>query len=239
MLVKQAIEYHDQDVLLEGYYVYDDAITTKRPLVLIAHDWSGRTEFTHKKAEKLAELGYVGFALDMYGKGKVGNTTEEKSALMKPLMEDRNILQRRINAALTTAKQLEKVDAQQVAAIGFCFGGACVLDLMRSGAVLKGVVSFHGILSSPPHHKQVFSDTKVLVLHGFDDPMVSPDDVLAFEKEMTAAKIDWQVHIYSNTMHAFTNPKANDAAFGTVYNNCSDKRSWVAMKDFFKEVFSQ
>ncbi len=236
MLVKKVIEYHDQDCVLEGCYVYDDKNKDKRPLVLVAHDWSGRNEFSEGKAEKLAELGYIGFALDMYGKGKRGHTTEEKVALMQPLMEDRQLLQRRITAALHCAQQLELVDTQKIAAMGYCFGGLCALDLARSGADINGVVSFHGLLNPPPHKNQMIK-AKILVLHGHDDPMVTPDNVLAFENEMTEATVDWQVNVYSHTKHAFANPMANDPVLGTIYNPVADKRSWIAAKNFFIEVF--
>ena len=238
MLVKKTIEYKDHDVLLEGYYVFDDAIKNKRPLVMVNHDWTGRNEFANQKAEKLAELGYVGFAVDMFGKGKLGKTNEEKMELIQPLMADRNLLQRRMLAAFNTAKQLEQVDQNKTAAIGFCFGGLCVLDLARSGADVTGVVSFHGLLNGLPEKKDTEIKAKILALHGFDDPMVPPDLVLAFEKEMTAAKADWQLHVFGNTMHAFTNPLANDPNLGTVYSACADKRSWIMMKDFLQEIFT-
>jgi dienelactone hydrolase len=237
MLVKKSIEYRDGEVLLEGYYVYDDAIKGKRPLVLVTHDWTGNAEFSKTKAEALAELGYVGFALDMFGKGKTGNTKEEKSALIQPLVSNRPLLQQRMLAAFTTATQLAEVDATKAAAIGFCFGGLCVLDLARTGLDIKGVVSFHGLLFPPTPALNKDIKAKVLVLHGFEDPMAPPDQVLAFEKEMTAAKADWQVHVYGNTMHAFANPQANDPGFGTVYNKAAASRSWVAMKNFFQEIF--
>lgn len=237
MLKMQKIDYRDGDVSLEGFYAYDDKIKDKRPAVLVAHDWSGKNEFACKKAERLAELGYVGFALDMFGKGITGNTKEEKSALIQPFIADRNALQRRILAAFETVKQLDGVDNTRIGAIGFCFGGLCVLDLARSGADVKGVVSFHGLLNAPENFTPRPIKAKVLALHGFDDPMVTPDQITTFGQEMTHAKANWQFDIYGNAMHAFTNPNANDAAFGTVYNKQADTRSWIAMKEFFKEVF--
>lgn len=237
MLVKNTIAYRDQDVVLEGYYVFDDVYQNQRPLVLIAHDWTGKTEFTQKKADKIAEMGYVGFALDMYGKGKVGKNNDEKKALMQPLMDDRSILQRRMLAAYNTALDLDQVDKQRTAAMGFCFGGTCALDLARTGVDLTGVVSFHGGLAAPANLTKPTIKSKILILHGYEDPMVPPAQVSDFEKEMTAAKVDWQVHIYSKTMHAFTNPLANDPGFGTVYSKCADKRSWIAMENFFEEIF--
>ncbi len=237
MIVKQSFEYFDHDVLLEGYYAYDNAIEGKRPLVLISHDWTGRTDFNSEKAEKLAALGYVGFALDMYGKGKVGKNIDEKKALMMPLMEDRAALQQRIVAGLTAAATLEQVDTTKIAGIGYCFGGTCVLDLARTGADVKGVVSFHGGLEAPESLKRNRIVSKILVLHGYDDKMVPLAHVAEFENEMNAAKADWQVHVYGGAMHAFTHSLANDPDFGILYNAVADKRSWIAMENFFVEIF--
>jgi len=236
MIKTQKIDYSDGSVTLEGYYAFDDEEKHKRPLILVVHDWSGRNEFACQKAKKLAELGYIGFALDIYGKGKIGNNNDEKSALMNPFMQDRNLLRKRLLAALDTAKNLEIVDSNRIGAIGFCFGGLCALDLARSGASLAGVVSFHGLLA-PPDLKKEKIQAKILVLQGHDDPMAPPAQVLSFQNEMTEAQVDWQIHIYGRTVHAFTNPLANDPGFGTVYNACADKRSWIAMKNFFTELF--
>jgi dienelactone hydrolase len=237
VLKKQKFEYRDDDVVLEGHYAYDASLSGKRPGVLVAHDWSGKNDFTCNKADKLAELGYVGFALDMYGKGKKGHTKEEKIALMSPLKQDRTKLQKRILAALAAVKTLEQVDTARMGAIGFCFGGLCVLDLARSGAEVKGVVSFHGALDAPENLANHSIKSKILVLHGFDDPMVTPDHVIAFGQEMTHAKVDWQLTMYGNAMHGFTNPEANDPGFGIVYDKHANARSWIAMKEFFREVF--
>lgn len=237
-LYAQKIEYYDHDTILEGYYAYHQTGPAQKPAVIIAHDWSGHSEFVRQKAEQLAELGYVGFALDMYGKNKFGNTNEEKAALMQPFMQDREKLRTRILAAFETVKKLECVNPQKIGAMGFCFGGLCVLDLARSDVGIQGVVSLHGILSSPAHSQQKSTRTHLLILHGHDDPMVPPEQVAHFEKEMTDIGADWQMHIFSHTKHAFTNPKANDPSFGTVYHSLSDKRSWVLMKSFFEEMFN-
>lgn len=236
MLENKKIEYKDKEVLLEGYYAIDKNKSGKRPAVLVVHDWSGRNEFADKKAEKLAELGYVGFALDVFGKGKLGTTNEEKSALITPFVQDRKLLSQRLLTAFELIKTLDNVDVNHIGAIGFCFGGLCVLDLARSGADIKGIVSFHGLLNKPSFPSQKIK-AKILALHGHDDPMVPPDQVLAFETEMTEAKVDWQLHVYGNTMHAFTNPKAHDPGFGTVYNALAEQRSWRLMQDFFAEIF--
>ena len=236
-IITTTIAYYDGDVVLDAYIAYDDAVAGRRPAVLVSHAWAGRNEFVAEKAKKLAELGYVGFALDMYGKGVLGSNTDENAALMQPFMEDRAMLQQRITAALNTIKLLPWVDDSKIAAIGFCFGGLCVLDLARTGAEIKGVVSFHGLLGAPGNTDGNTISAKVLVLHGNDDPMAPVDQVNALQNELTSADVDWQVHIYGHTMHAFTNPEANDPDFGTVYQADADRRSWDAMKNFLEEIF--
>jgi len=236
MTTPRLVEYRDDTVLLEGYYAPAVCAPATSPAVIVIHDWTGKNEFACKKAEKLAKLGYAGFALDMYGKGKIGNTKEEKMALMQPLISDRSTLLTRILAAYDTVRELPEVDATKIAAIGFCFGGLCVLDLARSGTDVKGVVSFHGLLNAPENATQQKIKSKILALHGFDDPMVPHDQIIAFGDEMTAAKADWQLHMYGGTMHAFTNPMANDPGFGTVYHKTADERSWQSMVDFFREI---
>lgn len=236
-IISNTVGYMDGDVQLEAFFAFDDALSGRRPAVLINHAWGGRDEFVAEKARKLAELGYVGFALDMYGKGILGSGPEENARLMQPFMADRALLQKRIQAALFAVRQLPWVDDSKIAAIGFCFGGLCVLDLARTGADIKGVVSFHGLLGAPGNTQGNAIKAKVLALHGHDDPMVSPEQVLAFEQEMTEAGADWQVHAYGHTMHAFTNPVANDPAFGTVYQADADRRSWQAMQNFLAELF--
>ena len=236
-MLTQNIQYQDHEVLLQGFLAYqDDSI--KRPAVLICHDWSGCNDFVRRKAEKIAELGYVGFAIDMYGKDKCGQTKEEKSALMSPFMSDRDLLLQRIRAGLNALKGMAVVDTTKIAAMGFCFGGLCVLDLARSGEAIRGVVSFHGLLNSPEGHKASPIKAKVLALHGYDDPMGPPNQVIEFANEMTAAKADWQLHLYGHTLHAFANPEANDPAFGTVYNAQADQRSWQTMINFLQEIFA-
>jgi dienelactone hydrolase len=228
----------DGDVVLEAFFAVDDARTGRRPAVLINHTWVGRDEFVAGKAKKLAELGYVGFAVDMYGKGVLGSGPEENMKLMQPFMTDRAMLQQRMKAALAAVKLMPWVDDSKIAAIGFCFGGLCSLDLARTGVDIKGVVSFHGLLVPPGNTQGAAIKAKILTLHGNDDPLVPAEQVLAFEQEMTEAGADWQLHTYGNTMHAFTNPLANDPAFGTVYQADADRRSWVAMQNFLTEIFA-
>lgn len=236
-MITRTMDYEDGSRLLEGYLAYHDTGKPK-PAVLVAHDWSGRREFACTAAEKIADMGYVGFALDMYGKGIVGadGDAEKNGALMSPFAKDRALLRRRINAALNTVRQLPQVDATRVAAMGYCFGGMCVLELARSGADVRGVISVHGIFM-PGNVANEKITAKVLCLHGHDDPMVPPEQVLAFETEMTQAGVDWQIHVYGGTMHAFTNPKANNPDFGTVYKETAANRAYRSIADFLSEIF--
>jgi len=236
-IISSTINYLDGETVLEAFIAYDNAISGQRPTVLIAHAWAGRDNFVAEKARKLAELGYLVFALDMYGKGILGSSIEENAALMQPFIEDRQLLQQRINAALLASKQLPWSDNSKIAAIGFCFGGLCVLDLARSGADIQGVLSFHGLLNAPENTANQPISAKVLMLHGHDDPMSTAEQVSAIQQEFTNADVDWQIHQYGQTQHAFTNPQANDASLGTVYQPIADKRSWQAMQNFLTEVF--
>lgn len=227
--------YHHGMQELHGFLAYDDSTDKPRPAVIVAHDWTGRNDFACHKAEVLAEMGYLGFALDMYGEGRLGSTDDEKKALMGPLAGDRALLRDRLQAAFDTVVAMPEVDSNRVAIIGFCFGGLCALDLARSGADLQGTVSFHGLLGKPDLKPQLIK-SKILVLHGYDDPMVKPDAVNAFCDEMTQARADWQLHMYGHVQHGFTNPKANDTKLGTLYNKTAAQRSWLAMANFLEEV---
>lgn len=209
-----------------------------RPAVLVVHDWSGRNDFACHKAQMLAKLGYIGFAVDMYGDGLVADATEQKKALMQPLVNDRAFLRERIRAAFDAVAGMENVDNQRIAVMGFCFGGLCALDLARTGADIVGAISFHGLLNAPMEQPNQSIKAKLLVLHGYDDPMVKPLDVNDFCQEMTDAGVDWQVHMYGQTQHAFTNPLAHDATLGTLFNSQSASRAFQAMTNFLAEVFA-
>lgn len=222
---------------LEGYVAYDASHQERRPVVLVVHDWSGRNEFACQKADMLAGLGYVGFAVDMYGDARTGDTVEQKTALMQEVTRDRGFLRARIEAALHAAAELDYVDMRQVVVIGFCFGGLCALELARSGANIRGVVSFHGLLDKAPDLDNHPITAKLLILHGYNDPMVSPEQVNVFCDEMTAAGVDWQVHMYGQILHAFTNPAAHDEKLGTVYNARAEYRAIQSMTNFLKELF--
>lgn len=234
----RTVDYSHAGTPLEGFFAYDDRRPQPLAAVLVSHAWGGRDEFVCNKARRLAELGYAAFALDMYGKGVLGRGPDENAGLMQPFMENRSLLQSRITAALDTVRLQPEVDSRRIAAMGFCFGGLCVLDLARTGADIRGVASFHGLLIPPGNTAGNRIKAKVLAMHGFDDPMVPPEQVVALGRELTAAGADWQIHAYGNTVHAFTNPVANDRAFGTVYDETADRRSWQSLRDFLAEVLN-
>jgi dienelactone hydrolase len=234
----EEIVYQDNGVSCRGFIAYNPETTQPAPCVLVAHDWSGRSKAACQVARLLAEMGYVGFAIDMYGDARIGETTEDKTALMNSIASNRKKLSQRINLALQTAQSHSRVNPLKVAAIGFCFGGLCVLDLARSGAEVKGVISFHGILNEPSDKECNKITAKVLALQGYDDPLSPPKEIQAFEKEMTAKNVDWQIHLYGKVMHAFTNPNAHEPELGLQYNAVAEKRSWGAAKNFLNELFS-
>lgn len=240
MLKTEYLEYRDGDTVLEAYVAYNEDAQEPLPCVLVAHDWSGRREYACAGAEKMAELGYVGFAVDIYGKGVFGKDGDPdgNAALMTPYAEDRALLRRRMLAALKAARRLSQVDDDNIAAMGYCFGGMAVLELARAGALVKGVASVHGLLGQGAEHGGAIQ-SKVLIMHGHDDPMATPDQVASLQKEMTEAGVDWQVHVFGNTKHAFTNPAANNPDFGTVYSQQATRRTEQALAAFFHELFTE
>ena len=242
-MINERISYMQDNTLFQGEMYYDENLKETAPCILVAHAWMGQDDFARAKARSLASLGYVGFAIDYYGNAKVVHTKEEATSLMQPLFLDRVSIQARLKAALDVAAQHPKVNPKKIGGIGFCFGGLCVIELFRSGADMRGAVSFHGILGDEKEGKKaktvpLASGIKgsLLVLHGYDDPMVTHEDIVKFQKELNDAHIDWQMHFYGNTSHAFTVPQANDKSMGLMYNPVSEKRSWRSMKNFFEEV---
>jgi dienelactone hydrolase len=235
----QYLDYTDGEITCEAYVAYDESVTSKRPCVLVSHQWSGQSDVERKKAEELARLGYVGFAIDIYGKGVRGGLLEDNSKLMQPFLDDRAMLRRRILAALAAAQKHPMVAPDLIGAIGYCFGGLCALDLARSASPgVKGVVSFHGVLSPPNIGEQSTITAKILILHGYDDLLAPPEHVLAIARELTEAKADWQLHAYGHTMHAFTAEGANFPERGFMYNAAAARRSWTAMKNFLEEALA-
>ncbi len=227
------VPYTDGSCSLEGFAA--QTVPEKRPVVILCHAWNGRDQFICEKAEMMARWGYVGFALDMYGKGVVGKSKEENAALKQPFIEDRSLLQRRLLKGYEAACSLPHIDPEKIAIIGFGFGGLCALDLARSGVNLRGAVSVYGHYDAPPKKKSITA--KILVLHGYDDPIVKPEEMRDFANEMTKEKVDWQAHTYSNTMHAFMNPAVNMPEAGLLYNPVSAQRAWHEIQGFLEEVF--
>lgn len=239
---REEINYKCGETSCRGYYVYNEIVQEQRPGILLAHAWRGQDDFVREKADSLARLGYVAFAADLYGEGKTAETNEEAEALMVPLFLNRQLLRDRITAAYDTLKQQSYVNKKKIGALGFCFGGLVTIELLRSGADIAGAVSFHGLLGDTlgDHKAETVANANsikgaLLLLHGNDDPMVSDEDIKAIDQEMTAAGVDWQMHTYGKTQHAFTVPEANDPERGTVYNEKAAKRSWQAMQNFFNE----
>lgn len=216
----------------------------KAPLVLVAHDYKGRGDFAISQAEKLANLGYVGVALDNFGDAKVVVDDNEAMQLIQPLFVDREHLQTRMKAGLEAASKLGFVDSSKIGAIGFCFGGLCVIELLRSGVSVKGVVSFHGVISDNLRNTQAKRAPKqaikgsLLLLHGADDPMNSWKDLENLANEMKQAQVDWEFDLYGNAVHAFTNPQAHDKSNGLAFDEKANKRSFARMELFFKEIFA-
>lgn len=234
-LVKKTVEYKEGSTTLEGYLVYDDAIKGSRPGVLVVHNWMGVTEETKEKANAVAELGFVAFAADIYGKGVRPKTSDEAGGLAGKYKSDRGLLRKRADAGLKTLAKQTGVDAKRLAVIGYCFGGTTAIELGRSGADVRTIVSFHGGLDSPTPADGKKIKGKVLALAGADDPFQKPADLTAFQEEMRNAKVDWQLFQYGGAVHSFTEKAAgNDNSKGAAYNELADQRSWQAMQDFFK-----
>jgi dienelactone hydrolase len=206
--------------------------------VLVVHEWWGHNEHTRNQARRLAEAGYVGFALDLYGKGKVATHPKDAEAFMNEAAKDPAVLAARFNAALEQLKQDPRVAPAKIAAIGYCFGGSVVLGRARAGADLDAVVSFHGALATKSPAEKGKVKARVLVLTGAADPMVPPEQVEAFNKEMKAAGAKFRVVSYPGARHGFTNPDADKAGMDALaYNAEADKKSWAAMLELFKQVF--
>jgi dienelactone hydrolase len=237
-VITKNIEYKDKETVLEGYLAYDDAIKGTRPGILVIHDWMGMGPYGKRRSEQLAKLGYVAFAADIYGKGVHPQSAAEAGKLASTYKNNRSLFRERALAGLAALKKQPFVDLKRLAVIGYCFGGTGALELGRAGAEVDGIVTFHGGLDNPAPEDAKNIKAKVLVLHGADDPNVPDAQVAAFEDEMRKAKVDWQLVKYSGAVHAFTNKDAgNDNSKGVAYNASADRRSWIAMQDFFREIF--
>ena len=240
-LVEKTVDYQHDGVTLEGFHVYDDAVTGKRPAVLVIHQWTGLSDNEKDRSRMLAQLGYNVFAADIYGKGirPVPPAAGQEAGKYK---SNRELYRGRLKAGLEELKKDERTDTAKIAAIGYCFGGTGVLELARGGADIAGVVSFHGGLDAADGMAATKGNVKpkVLVCHGAVDPFVPTEQVLAFGKEMDEAGADWQFVAYGNAVHSFTQKSAgNDTSKGSAYDEKADKRSWEAMKAFFAEIFAK
>ncbi|MGE0665160.1 MAG: dienelactone hydrolase family protein [Sphingomonadales bacterium] len=230
---------HAHDGVTCELYVSAPEGAGRRPAVLVAHNWAGQGPPEREAADRLAALGYVGIAVDVYGKGRRGAPGEDNSALMAPFMADRALLRDRLLAAIDAAAAMPEVDPGRIAFAGYCFGGLCALDVARSGTdKVKGAISLHGVYAPPGLGPQGPIRASVLVLHGWEDPMTPPADVLALAKELTEAGADWSLHAYGHAMHAFTYPGLNMPERGVKHDEKAERRSWQAMVNFLEEVLA-
>jgi dienelactone hydrolase len=237
VVVSRPVVYKQGDTVLQGYMAHDDAKAGKRPGILVVHEWWGLNDYVRTRVNKLAQLGYVAFALDMYGKDVWTTDPTKAEALMGHLMGS-PLLRERANAGLEILRKNQLVDPKRIAAIGYCFGGTTVLELAYSGADLAGVASFHGGLTAPQPEDEGRIKAKILVLHGADDGFVSADKIAAFQDGMRKTGADWQMVYFGGAVHSFTNPGADKVGIkGIAYNKKADERSWSYMQVFFKEIF--
>ncbi len=240
---EKPVDYTSGDTTLKGYLVWDDAIKTKRPGVLVVHEFWGLNDYARKRARMLAELGYTALAIDMYGDGKIGQHPKEAAGFMNAVLSNAAVAKARFIAGKTLLEQQPTVDANKIAAIGYCFGGGTVLAMAREGVDLRGVVSFHGMLGTDKPAQPGKVKAQVLVENGAEDKMVSADDVAAFKQEMEAAGATYRVDNYAGAQHSFTNPEADENAkkfdLPIAYNAQADRQSWAAMQAFFKQIFKK
>jgi dienelactone hydrolase len=237
-IVTEAVPYKQDNTDLEGFLAYDDTVKGKRPGVLVVHEWWGLNDFAKKTAERLAKMGYMAFAVDMYGRGKVTKNPDQARTWATEVRGNTPLMRARVQAGLKVLAQNKLVDPQRLAAIGFCFGGTAVLELAYSGADVRGVVSFHGGLTAPKPEDLKNIKASILVLHGADDTHVSPADIAAFEDGMRKAQTDWQMVLFGGAVHGFTNPENSGSNLpGVAYDAKAAARSFKYMELFFNEIF--
>lgn len=237
--ILREIHRHQLDTTTFAAYVVRPAEGPPRPAVLLAHDWSGLHDGIHGIADRLARAGHAVFAFDLYGEGVRGDPLGDNHALMDPLLADRGLLRARLLAALDAARRHPAIDGSRCAALGFCFGGLCVLDLARAAPEgLRGVISVHGPLAPPSLGAQAPIDARVLLLHGWEDPVAPPPDVLAIAAELTAAGADWELRAYGHAMHAFTFAKAAAPEHGLAFHPTAAARAWAAIDQTLVEMLS-
>lgn len=240
-IVRQTILYQGPGGPFEGVVSYEDEVETRRPGVLVLPNVLGQKEADSVHADNLAKLGYVGFVADVYGQGKrTTRDSEDQGVYMKALNADRELLRERLRVSLDQLKDFDFVDPARTAAIGFCFGGKCALDMARAGLDLLGAVSIHGVYERPSYPNVTPIKPKLLVLHGWDDPIGPPDAVVALGQELTEGGADWQIHAYGNAGHAFTDVELKGRATrpGVAYEERADRRSWQAVTNFLSELFN-
>ena len=240
-IITKDIDYSDGEMKMKGYLAYDDSIKEQRPGIIVVHEWWGHNDYAKRRARMLAKLGYRAFALDMYGNGKNASHPKDASKFSGEVKANMAIAEKRFMAAYSLLQKQENVIKDQIAAIGYCFGGGIVLEMARRGVDLDAVVSFHGSLGTNKKAKKGKVKAKILVLNGKADPFVKKSAIISFKDEMKAAKIDFKFINYPNAKHAFTNPGADK--FGSkfkiplAYNAEADKKSWSEMKRFFEDIF--
>lgn len=242
-VIGKNIEYSAQGIVLKGYVAYDDKIQGKRPGILVVHEWWGLNNYTRKRARMLARLGYTALAVDMYGEGKQAMHPDDAKEFSSAVMKNFDTAKARFLAGIDLLKKQPTVDADRIAAIGYCFGGGVVLNMARQGVDLKGVVSFHGSLAAVKPAEPGMVKAKIRVYTGADDKFVPAESVVAFKKEMTDAKVDFKVVSYPGAVHAFTNPEATQLGekfnLPLAYNAKADKESWEEMIKFFDIIFKK
>ncbi len=233
------VVYHIDGEEFTGQLAWDDALGGPRPGVLVFPEWWGLSDYERTRARMLAELGYVALAVDMYGTGRHTADPEQAKAWMQAVTTDVAWWRERALKALEVLRADSLVAADNVAAIGYCFGGGTVLQLAYSGADVDGVVSFHGSLPAPDEESLAAIQASILVLHGNADPFVADAVVNQLREKLEAGDVDWQLHIYGGVRHSFTNPGANEHGMDALeYDATADDRSWAAMKTFFAEIFT-
>ena len=239
-LKEETVTYTARGVTMNGYVVYDATKEGKRPGVLVVHEWWGLNDYPKMRARKLAELGYIAMAVDMYGNGKTADNPDDAGKMAGPFYQDPQMAKARFDTALNKFKSYSQVDTNNLAAIGYCFGGGIVLNMARLGENLNGVVSFHGSLVGTPADKNLLK-AKILVCHGAADQFVKPEEVARFKKQMDSIGADYTFKQYPNASHAFTNPNATPVGqkfkIPIAYNGAADSASWSDMKDFFAKIF--
>lgn len=242
-IVTREVSYKQGDTVMKGFVAYDDSIETVRPGILVIHEWWGHNAYARKRARMLAEMGYTALAVDMYGDGKTADHPEDAGKFSSAVGGNLPLAKARYEAALETLKQQPGVEADKIAAIGYCFGGGILLNMARMGTDIDGIVSYHGSLATSSPAQKGDINTRIRVFNGADDPFVKPEQIEAFKKEMESTGADYKLVNYPGAVHSFTNPDAD--AYGKkfnlplAYNEKADKDSWQQTQEFFHEIFAE